>query len=340
MNASIRRFGAILIARNKEFYRDTGALGWTILFPILMVISFAFIFDIDHQPLMKGIHWHQSSPPEIPGLKWIATTNLELAKRKLQRHKIDLLYDDSGGKVSYWLNSDSTKSQIVETLLLAKINSSSTPNTPVIRSELQGRKIKYIDWLFPGLICMNVMWMALWGVGWVVVRQRKLGVLKRLKASPVKAVEYLSAQLASRLLILVLTGIFIFVFGHLIYPFQTLGSYLDLFIVYVLGCLSMSSFGLIIAARITSDELASGILNLIGFPMMFLSEIWFSLEGSAPWVHKLAYGIPLWHMTDAMRRIITEGASISQVWDSVTLMLTISVIFLVIGSSIFKWIRA
>jgi ABC-2 type transport system permease protein len=184
---------------------------------------------------------------------------------------------------------------------------------------------------------MNVLWMALWGIGWVVVRQRRVGILKRFKASPLTPAEYLIAQLLSRLLVLIVTAVIIFAGSHLIYPFHTEGSYLTLFIVYIIGCLSISSLGFIIAARFTSEEFSNGMMNLITYPMMFLSEIWFSLEGSPEWVLKLAKFMPLWHLTDSMRRIMNEGATMMDVMPSITVMSAITIVFTIIGARLFKW---
>jgi ABC-2 type transport system permease protein len=181
------------------------------------------------------------------------------------------------------------------------------------------------------------MSMALFGIGAVVVRQRKLGILKRLKASPLLPSEYLLALIVSRLVILCLTGIFVFVLGHLIYPFKTLGSYIDLFIIYILGCFALSSIGLLVAARISSEELSSGLLNIISFPMMLLSEVWFSLESSTPWVQYLAKFMPPWHIANSMRKIMLEGTNISDLYGSILSLLGISLVFFTIGVLSFQW---
>ena len=131
---------------------------------------------------------------------------------------------------------------------------------------------------------MNMMFSALWGVGYVVVRYRKNGVLKRLKVTPLTAFEYLSAQALSRIFLLMFTLTVVWTGCDLIFSFTVLGSYFNLFLVFCLGSLSLTALGLVLASRGTSEEFTTGILNFISWPMMFLSEVWFSLEGAPDWV--------------------------------------------------------
>jgi ABC-2 type transport system permease protein len=108
---------------------------------------------------------------------------------------------------------------------------------------------------------------------------------------------------------------------------------------YILGVFALSSIGLIIASRITSEEFASGLINLLTYPMMFLSEIWFTLEGSGDWVKSAAKFSPLWHMTNGMRQIMNEGKTLTDLYSSVIILILISFIFTVIGLLSFRWTR-
>ena len=336
MTFSFQRFYSIFIARNREFYRDSGALGWTLLFPILIIVAFSFMFKFDGGGIYKAGYLLPKKPTSIPFVEYIGFENNEEGVKKLEHHQLDLFVDANQIPIQYWVNTGSPKSLITEDLLQAA-SLKPKEKEKLSRKEVASKNLSYVDWLFPGLIAMNVMWMALWGVGWVIVRQRKLGVLKRFKASPLTPLEYLLAQMLSRLIILIFVGVFIFAFAHLIHPFETKGSYLDLLIIYIVGCFSLSSIGLIIASRMSSDEMANGLLNLLSFPMMFLSEIWFSLEGSPDWVKAFAKTMPLWHMSDGMRKIMLEGYSIFQLKGSLLILILISIIFTAIGALSFKW---
>jgi ABC-2 type transport system permease protein len=150
------------------------------------------------------------------------------------------------------------------------------------RSTVSGRSVGYVDWLVPGVLGMNMMFSCLFGVGYVIVRYRKNGFLKRLNATPLKAFEFILAQVTSRLMLIMSVTTLVFIGTHFLIGFYMSGSYLALLLVAVLGACSMISLGLLIAARVASEEFAGGLLNMLSWPMMFLSGVWFSLEGAHP----------------------------------------------------------
>jgi ABC-2 type transport system permease protein len=189
----------------------------------------------------------------------------------------------------------------------------------------------------PGVIAMNMMWGALFGIGYVIVRYRKFGVLKRLRATPVTAVEFLSAQILSRLWLLLVVNGAIFIGLDFFVDFRMNGSYLNLFLVFTLGCINLICCGLVVAARISSEEVANGVLNLFSWPMMFLSGVWFSLEGAHPWMQKFAMLLPLTHVTEAAREIMIDGAGLVQILDHLLILGLSSVVLLVIGAYVFRW---
>ena len=174
---------------------------------------------------------------------------------KVDRHQIDLLLDVQNNR--YWVNSTSPKGYLLEQLLLPY---------KLQRQALSGSEIRYVDWVIPGVLGMNIMFSALFGVGYVIVRYRKNGVLKRLRATPLSAFEFISAQIASRLLMIVAVTVLVYVGTDLVVDFRMVGSYWLLFLILIMGALSMISVGLLVAARITSEEAANGLLNLMSWP--------------------------------------------------------------------------
>lgn len=337
MSGSFKRIWQVFLIRNREFYRDKGAMGWTFVFPVLMIVAFGYMFDLGDQGQFKVGIFSEGNVKKVEMLDYVEYQTQTEALEKLRHQQLDLVIDWEQDPPRYWTATENPKSLIAEKLFL---NEFLFPSDQMpIKEEVKGRRIKYIDWLFPGLLTMNVLWMALWGVGWVIVRQRKIGVLKRLKASPMRPHEYLLAQILSRLLVLIVSGGILFIGSHFIYPFHTEGSYLDLFVMYILGVFALSSIGLIIAARMTSEEFANGLINLLTYPMMFLSEIWFTLEGSGEWVKTAAKFSPLWHMTNGMRQIMNEGKNLADLWSSVILLIIISIVFTTIGSLSFRWTK-
>lgn len=330
---SIRRFLAALQARNLEFLRDRTALGWNFIMPVLIVMGFAFAFSTGQEELYKvALFGEAEKEASIQNflktryMDFIPVGELETAIGKVDRHQLDLLIDLENER--YWVNSTSPKGYLLEQIL--------SPYN-LTRETVSGSEIRYVDWLIPGVLGMNIMFSALFGVGYVIVRYRKNGVLKRLRATPLSAFEFLSAQIVSRILMMVSVTVMVYIGTDLIIDFRMVGSYWLLLLILILGALSLISVGLLIAARITSEEAANGLLNLLSWPMMLLSGVWFSLEGSHPLVQNLSQALPLTHMIDAARAVMIEGAGLSDVSGELITLSLFSIVFVAIGSKTFRW---
>ena len=174
-------------------------------------------------------------------------------------------------------------------------------------------------------------------VGFVLVRYRKNGVLKRLKATPVGALNFLTAQAVSRMIIVVLTSVFVFAATNFFLHFRMEGNYLTLLLVLTLGIFAMISLGLVFASRLASEELASGLMNLVTFPMMVFSGVFFSIEGSPAILRAIAKVFPLTHFLDAARAIMLDGAGLAAVWPQMAVLSGMTVLFLAVSASLFKW---
>jgi len=331
-----QRFISVLKARDREFVRDRSALAWNIIFPLLIIIGFAFAFTGDELDQYKVGVIHQ---PGIEKISFYTTEYIhfiELVEQdkadsinKVERHQLDMLLDDENKR--YWVNDSSPSGYMLEKVLAG------SGGTNYQKQLVQGEQIRYVDWLIPGVLGMNMMFSALFGVGYVVVRYRKNGVLKRLKATPLSALEFLAAQVVSRLWLIMAITTAVYIGCDLLIGFSMSGSYLSLFLVYALGAFSMISMGLIVAARVKSEEMAGGLLNMMSWPMMFLSGVWFSLEGLHPWVQKLALIFPLTHITEAARVIMLDGAGLIAVLPNLAALFVMSIIFLLLGVLLFRW---
>ena len=333
------RIYALFVARNTEFFRDRSALAWSVLLPVLLIFGFAYAFSEDNPEKFKVamIATTQSGSATdafkmTRFIRFIEVDDIESSLRKIERHQIDLLFDANTRK--YWVNQTSPNGYIVEKLLIAAFADSAQK---LQQNMVEGDEVRYIDWVIPGVIAMNIMWGALFGIGYVIVRYRKMGVLKRLHATPVTSVEFLTAQIFSRLWLLLVINLLIYIGLDYFLEFRMDGSYFDLLFVFTLGCICLICCGLVVAARISSEEVANGLLNLFSWPMMFLSGVWFSLEGAHPLMQKLALLLPLTHITAAAREIMIDGAGLSQIADHLLVLGLSSVVLLVIGAKIFRW---
>jgi ABC-type multidrug transport system permease subunit len=334
---NLTRFFAVFKARNIEFFRDKSSLAWNLFFPVLLLVGFSIIFSGDTKPEYKiGLYnnqkvivsEHQMEFEQLRFVEFINYDNLEQAKQKLARHSLDLLIDFNHRQ--YWVNDESPKSYLIEKIFLSQ-------QTGFERLQNNGKAIRYVDWVLPGILAMNMMFSSLFGVGYAIVRYRKNSVLKRLKATPLSAFEFVSAQLMSRLFIVMFMSTVVYTGCNLFFDFYMLGSYFDLFIIGCLGAICLISLGLLVASRSKSEELIGGLLNLSAWPMMLLSGVWFSLEGSPEALQYFSNFMPLTHLVSGARAIITEGASLSDISFHLTALAIMSSIFLGLGSYLFSW---
>jgi ABC-type multidrug transport system permease subunit len=184
---------------------------------------------------------------------------------------------------------------------------------------------------------MNMMFSCLWGVGWVVVRYRKNGVLRRLQATPLTPLEFLSAQVIARLIIIIAVTAMVFFGAKLLVDFTMRGSYLALFLVFFSGAACLTSMGLLVATRLKTEEVADGLLNLISWPMMLFSGVWFSMEGTHPFAQFLSTLFPLTYLVDASRRIMIDGAGVSGVLFDIGLLSGLTLVLLLVSARLFRW---
>ena len=349
------RIYAIFIARNREFYRDSAGLIWNLIMPVMMILAFAFIFDGQQQPLFK-VGVIGAPAPDSPLASFLAKPQINViavlderaaidaAIQKVERHQLDLLLD-AQPPPRYWLNPQATQAPILEELLLAQYQTTSlptaNPNSPITalpqRQLADGLALSYADWALPGVLAMNVMFSSLWGVGWVVVRYRKNGVLRRLKATPLRPMEFLIAQVLSRLIVVLGASTLVYAGAYLLLDPPMRGSYLALIALYAAGALCMISLGLTVAARLRTEELADGLLNLLSWPMLLLSGVWFSMEGTSAAAQAMSHLIPLTYLVDGARAVMIDGAGLVQVLPQIGLLLGIGVALMGLAARLFRW---
>lgn len=334
---SLRRMLAMLRARTLEFVRDVSALGWNLILPVCMVAGMGFIFSgpgrpmftvgvVGEAPLTAATHPLFA----LEQVRFYRETPGAEAVHKVERHRIDMLLDVSAQPVRYWVNAESGRGRLLEKLLRAD-------DAQAVAETVSGAQVRYVDWLAPGILGMNMMFSCLFGVGYVIVRYRKSGYLKRLNATPLRAVEFIVAQMLSRLLLILLITVVVFAGCDLVLDFRMEGSYLDLLLVATLGAMSMIAMGLIISARFASEELAGGLLNVLSWPMMIISGVFFSIEGAPAAVHWLAELLPLTHLLDAARAVMLDGAGLRDLAVPLGVLAGMTVVFLALGAALFRW---
>ena len=336
----LQRIYAIFRARNLEFVRDRGTMAWNLILPVMLMFGLSFIFSADRPVYTVGVlqsaaEIEVSVHPflETRFIDFVVIGDEEAGFRRIARHQLDLLVQFEG-RQQYWINPDSRKGYFAE---LALLESDRGNLQTLQKAQIEGDAIRYVDWVLPGILGMNMMFSSLFGVGYVVVRYRKNGFLKRLRATPLRSIEFVIAQVVSRLTLIVMITSFLFLGTKYFLDTRMDGSYLTLLTVLIIGAISLISLGLMISARVTSEELAGGFLNLVTWPMMMLSGVWFSLESASQWLQQLANIFPLTHVLDAARAVMIDGAGFVEIAPQLTALLLMSALFLSFGALVFRW---
>ena len=339
----MRRILAMLHARNLEFMRDRSSLAWNLILPVLLVFGLAFTFSGENKDQYKvAVMAEGLAADAVPAenlhpllatkyINFYGVEDQDETVKKVSRHQVDMLLDLRLGQMHYWINNDAVNGYFVQRLLAGS-------GGPVVTEKaVTGKEIRYVDWVVPGILGMNIMFGCLFGVGYVIVRYRKSGYLKRISATPLNATEFLIAQILSRLMIVVTTTVIVFSGTNFFMDFRVEGSYLSLLVVLIVGTFSLLSLGLLVASRVKSEELAGGLLNMLTWPMMLLSGVWFSMDGAHPYLQNFAELSPLTHMLKATRAIMIDGTSLMGVSYHLAVLAVMGFVFIVLGAKLFKW---
>jgi ABC-type multidrug transport system permease subunit len=337
----LKRIYAIFRARNLEFIRDRSSLSWNIILPVALMFGLSFIFGGEGRTQFTvGVVQAEEELDEQKHpflatryVRFVVVDDEKDGFRKISRHQLDLLVR-FGTPSRYWVNPESPKGYFVEFALL---QSEAPGGNRLQKSQITGDAVRYVDWVLPGILGMNMMFSCLFGVGYVVVRYRKNGFLKRLRATPLRSIEFVIAQVASRLMVIMLITTFGYIGTKYFLDTRMEGSHLTLFLLALTGAVALLSMGLLVAARVTSEEFAGGLLNLLTWPMMLLSGVWFSLEGADPWVRNVANVFPLTHVLNSARAVMLDGATLFDIAPALLSLALMSVVFLGAGAAMFRW---
>jgi len=196
---------------------------------------------------------------------------------------------------------------------------------------------RYIDFLIPGLIGLNLMGSGMWGVGFAIVSARSRKLLKRFAATPMRRSHYLLSFMFSRLVFLALEVAALVVFARLAFGVVVRGAHIDLALCAVAGALTFSGLGLFVASRARTVEGVSGLMNFVMLPMWLLSGTFFSAARFPALLQPFIKVLPLTALNDVLRAVINDGVSLSTQWPQVIILLSWGLISFAVALRIFRW---
>ncbi|PYO14290.1 MAG: ABC transporter permease [Gemmatimonadetes bacterium] len=334
----------LTLARMREFYREPEAIFWVFGFPLVLAFALGIAFRNRGPGELKVAVLRTPGDSAIavaldhsPALVAAVLDSAE-ARAQLRTGRIALLVVP-GEPIVYRYDSTRTESRLArleadEVLQRAR----GRPDVASVRDErVVEPGSRYIDFLIPGLLGMNLMGSGLWGVGFSVVQARTKKLLKRFMATPMRRSHYLTSFVLSRLLFLFLEIAALVGFGWLMFRVGVRGSLGSLALVTVLGALSFAGLGMLVASRARTIEAVSGLMNLVMLPMWILSGTFFSYARFPDAVQPFVKALPLTALNDALRAVMIDGTGLLRLGAPLAIVAGWGAVSFVVALKIFRW---
>jgi ABC-type multidrug transport system permease subunit len=335
----------LTIIRLKEFLREPDAVFWVFAFPILLTLALGFAFrEKAPEKIPIGVVRSELSARMLDALKKSPALlprlySLEEGREQLRRGKISLLVIGDEHQLVYRFDATrpDARTARVEVDHALQTGAGRRDVFKAREEHITEQGARYIDFLVPGLIGMNLMGTSMWSIGFSVVNARLRKLLKRMMATPMRKSQYLIAQFFSRLVFLVLEVAIVAIFAWLVFHVTIRGSLATFALVCFLGGCAFSGLGLLIASRAKTLEAISGLMNVIMMPMWICSGVFFSYERFPDAALPVIRVLPLTALNDALRAVMNDGAGLAQLTPQLLTLVAWALVSYVIGLRIFRW---
>jgi ABC-2 type transport system permease protein len=322
-NSRWSAFTHLVMVRMKELKREPEVVFWVYGFPLLLALGLGIAFR------NKPAHVTFVAIVQDTGAQDVSTLIERSPQKALIRAEVldkpsalkgfrlgkyDLVVESDGkGGFQYLYDparpeSVLSRAEVDDALQASAGRQNPLPTSSVISTEPGSR---YIDFLIPGLIGMNLMNSGMWSVGFALVDMRQRKLLKRFVATPMRRSDFLLALASGRLVLMVTEVGLLLGFGALVFHMRVLGSLLSILLLSAIGAVAFAGLGLLTASRAQKIESVSGLINLIMMPMWIFSGVFFSYERFPAVIQPFIKALPLTALNDALRATILEGASLT-----------------------------
>lgn len=334
----------LTLARLREFIREPEALFWTFVFPIVMSIALALAFPgSGTKPVVAAVapgDGSGSTRAALTGVPGLTIRDLPPGgeARALREGEVHIVIVP-GQPPTYRFDSAREESRIARLVVDDALKRAAGRTDPWSAREqpVQIAGSRYVDWLIPGIVGMNIMGTSMWGIGFSIVQSRMRKLLKRLIASPMQRREYLLAQIGGRLVFLAPEVAVPLLFGALALGMPVRGSPLAIAVVCLVGALAFGGLGLLVASRVRTFEAVSGLMNLTMVPMWILSGVFFSASNFPQVLQPAIQALPLTALINALRGVVLEGSSLTAVSRELVVLVLWGTAGFATALRIFRW---
>lgn len=335
------------LTRFREFIREPEAVFWALFFPILLSVGLGIAFrnrppETVHIAVAADAGAAPVALAAFRNANGIAAESLSTAgaRTALRTGRVAVIvHMDSTGKATYEYDDtrpDSRTARLLADDVLQRSRGREDP-VAVMERHVRERGSRYIDFVIPGLLGLGLMGNGVWAIGFSIVDARRKRLLKRLMATPMSRAEYLASFIISRFTLLIVEVLLLVGFAALAFDVPLRGSFIQLMAICVLGALSFSALGLLLAARPKTIEGANGLMNLAMVPMWILSGVFFSAENFPDAVQPFIQALPLTAVNDALRANMLRGAGLDVVGSELGILAAWGILCFIVALKIFRW---
>jgi ABC-type polysaccharide/polyol phosphate export permease len=336
----------LTLMRLRELRREPGTLFWVFGFPILISIALGLAFrHTGPEPVVVGAL--PGVPVEIT--RALASQGVQVKPLDERAARVELragrvavvLVPPAGGDGPLGYRFDPMRPEarlgraVVDDVLQ---RAAGRGDVRAVRDEIVRESgARYIDFLIPGLIGMNLMSGSMWGIGWVLVNMRVRKLLKRLLAAPMRRRHLFYGQALARLIMVPIEIGVVLIFARLAFDVRMSGSWLALAVVSVTGSASFAGMAILVASRAQNSETMSGLMNLVMLPMFVLSGVFFSSAHFPDFMQPAVKALPLTALCDGLRAVIVDGAGLATIAGSLAVLGVWGLISFAVGLRLFRW---
>ena len=261
------------------------------------------------------------------------------AVRMVKTGKIAVIVEEEGDSIRYHFDPLNPESQLTYIQLSGIFKNPDIKTNPDVAAiePLDVKGTRYIDFLIPGLIAMNVMMSCMWGISYTMINRRSRKLLRRMVATPMKKSNFMIAITTARLALNIVEAVILIVFANLYFDITIQGSLPALILIYIAGNILFSGLGILISSRTSNTEIGNGLINAITMPMMVLSGIFFSYHNFPDWAIAIIKKLPLSMMADGIRSIFIEGAGLTEVIIPALALAGGGFLLMGIGVRVYRW---
>ncbi len=364
MNTLLR----LTVANVKSLTRDRAALFWTFFFPVMFVLLFGVLFsgsdnskvsvgfvDLDNTPTSAAVHQAFSGVPLLD----LQVGSLDAEKTAMEHGNVTAIIvlpkglqdtvaaakSGQAASIAIELYADPTKSQatqVIQGVVVQIANgfnlqlANGTEVVKISQLSLSSTNLSNVAYLVPSILAMALMQLGIFAAI-PLVQQREKGILKRIGATPLARWKLVASNILLRLMVAAIDGVLIIGIGIALFNVQVVGSVLAMAGLILLGAGAFLAIGFLLAAFLKTEEQATGVVQVVQMPMMFLSGIFFSFEFMPGWLQSVARLLPLTYLGDALRQVMVNGTQVAPLGVDLVVLTGWMVVCLVVAARTFRW---